>query len=160
MSINFQKAAPGALKAMGELDKYVSEASLSESLKELIKIRASQLNCCAYCIDLHTRIALSQGETAQRIFLLNAWRESDLFTTEERVVLQMTEEITNIGSGLSPSTYTLATTYFDETALAQIVMTIVLINAWNRISIASGTPSKFSAKRIASKPEAIRDGRR
>ena len=93
---------PEAYKAMYALEKYLQQSKLSKTHKELIKIRASQLNGCAFCIDMHTHDALKNGETSQRIFLLNAWRETMLFTEEERVLLEITEEITLISNkGLS-----------------------------------------------------------
>ena len=101
-------------------------------------MRASQINGCAYCIDMHTKDALKNGETQQRIFLLSAWREVNLYTEEERVVLAMTEEITLISQhGLTPETYQRAKQFFDENDIAQIIMAIVTINAWNRIAIST-----------------------
>lgn len=127
---------PQALKAMYALEGYVGSTNISKTLKELIKIRASQINGCAYCIDMHTKDALKNGETTQRIFLLNAWNETSLFTEEEKVVLAMTEEITLISQqGLSEETYEAAQQFFDKNTIAQIVLAIVTINAWNRIAI-------------------------
>lgn len=127
-----------AYKAMMGLESYFQSTSLSKTLKELIKIRASQINGCAYCIDMHTKDALKNGETNQRIFLLNAWRETNLFTEEEKLILTMTEEITLIHQhGLSDETYALAEKFFDKNQIAQIIMSVVTINAWNRIAIST-----------------------
>src|SRR5690606_5673990 len=105
---------------------------------ELIKIRASQLNACAFCINMHTIDALKQGETSQRIFLLNAWKETSLFTEEERAVLAITEEVTLIHqNGLSDAVYKQAEQVFNQQYIAQIIMGVVTINAWNRIAIST-----------------------
>lgn len=137
--MNINAIEPKALKAMMGLEAYLSEISISKSLKELIKIRASQINGCAYCIDMHTRDAIKSGETAQRIFLLNAWKETEgIFTEEETVLLSMTEEVTLIHQqGLSDPTYKKALQSFSEHQVAEIIMAIITINAWNRIAISS-----------------------
>ena len=136
--IDINEIQPQAYKAMYALEGYLATTELSKTHKELIKIRASQINGCAFCIDMHTKDALKHGETTQRIFLLNAWREADLFTEEEKVILTMTEEITLIhNQGLSAETYKKATEFFNENTIAQIIMAIVTINAWNRIAIST-----------------------
>ncbi len=137
--ININWAEPNALKAMMGLVTYLSQVSISKTLMELIKIRASQVNKCAYCIDMHTKDALKNGETNQRIFLLNAWRETnDIFTEEEKIVLAITEEVTLIHQdGLSDETYEQALKFFSENQIAQIIMAVVTINAWNRIALSS-----------------------
>ena len=137
--INISKTASQAYKAMLGLETYLASTDLSKTLKELIKIRASQINSCAYCIDMHTKDALKNGETNQRIFLLSAWKEAKyLFTEEEQTVLTMTEEITLIHkNGLSDETYQKATEFFTEEQIAQIIMAIVTINAWNRIAVST-----------------------
>ena len=128
---------PKAYEAMFGLEKYLSKTNLDASLKELIKIRVSQINGCAYCIDLHTREARSMGETEQRIYALSAWWETSWFTQKERVVLALAEEITFINKGVSDKTYSAAAELFDDHTLAQAIMAIVTINAWNRIAIAT-----------------------
>lgn len=138
--INIEKLEPNAFKAMYALENYLQNSQLSKTHIELIKIRASQINGCAFCINMHTTDALKRGETAQRIFLLNAWRETDLFTEEEKVILSITEEITLISqNGLSDNTYQQAESFFDKNYIAQIIMAVVTINAWNRIAISSKT---------------------
>ena len=136
---NIKAAAPNALRAMIGLETYLSQCSISKTTKELIKIRASQINGCAYCINIHTQDAIKNGETAQRIFLLNAWREAEgIFTEEEKVVLAMTEEITLIHqSGLSDDTYTNALQFFNETQIADIITAIITINLWNRVVLST-----------------------
>lgn len=137
--VNISIDQPLALKAMMGLEHYLSQISISKTLKELIKIRASQINGCAYCIDMHTRDALKNGETDQRIFLLSAWKEIDhIFTDEEKTLLAITEEVTLIHqNGLSNETYDKALQYFSEAQIAEIIMAVVTINAWNRIAISS-----------------------
>lgn len=139
--INIQELEPKAYQAMFGLENYIQNSGLSKTNIELIKIRASQINGCAFCINMHTADALKQGESARRIFLLNAWRETTLFTEEEQIILAMTEEITLITQkGLSEEVYQKAKTQFDENTIAKIIMAIVTINAWNRIAISTHMP--------------------
>ncbi len=137
--ININKTAPQAFKAMLGLENYLANVEISKTLKELIKIRASQINNCAYCIDMHTKDALKNSETNQRIFLLSAWKEAkSFFTEEEQTVLIMTEEITLINqNGLSEEAYENASKFFTEVQIAEIIMAIVTINAWNRIAVST-----------------------
>ncbi|MDO5655838.1 MAG: carboxymuconolactone decarboxylase family protein [Flavobacteriaceae bacterium] len=136
--IDIQKLEPKAYQAMFALENYLQNSDLSKIHIELIKIRASQINACAFCINMHTADAIKLGETTQRIFLLNAWRETELFTEEERVILAITEEVTLISNkGLSDETYTKALAIFDENYIAQIIMAVVTINAWNRIAVST-----------------------
>ncbi len=139
--IQIDKLEPEAYKAMYGLEKYLSDCDLSKTHKELIKIRASQINGCAFCINMHTQDALNYGETKERIFLLNAWKETDIFSAEEKTILLMTEEITFIHkNGLSPETYKKAAAHFDDHYVAQIIVAITTINAWNRIAISTNIP--------------------
>jgi len=134
--INILETEPQAYKAMAGLEAYINSTPLDKTHKELIKIRASQINGCAYCINMHTKDALKQGETAQRIFLLNAWKEVDLFTKEEKAILALTEEVTLIHQhGVSNAAYEAAAQLFDKNYLAQLVMMMVAINGWNRIQV-------------------------
>jgi len=136
--LNIQKLEPKAYEAMYGLENYLANSELDKLHLELIKIKASQINGCAFCINMHTKDAMKLGETNQRIFLLNAWRETTLFTEEERVILAMTEEITNISQhGLSEETYQKALTLFSKNYIAIIIIAITTINAWNRIAISS-----------------------
>lgn len=139
--IDISNKEPLAFKAMYALESYLAQTQLSKSIKELIKIRASQINNCAYCIDMHTKDALKNGETNQRIFLLSAWKEAkSFFSQEEQAVLVMTEEITLIhNNGLSKDAYENALKHFSENQVAQIIMAIVTINAWNRIAVSTHT---------------------
>ncbi len=136
--IDIQKLEPKAYEAMLGLENFLQNSQLSKTHLELIKIRASQINGCAFCINMHTSDALKLGETSQRIFLLNAWKETTLFTEEERNILAITEEVTLISKrGLSDETYQQAEKLFDKNYIAQIIMAVVTINAWNRIAISS-----------------------
>lgn len=131
------KVQPEAYKVMNELDKYISVSAIGKNQRELIKIRASQINGCAYCVNHHTRDARKLGETEQKIFLINVWKESgNIFTEEEQLLLALTEEITLIHQhGLSDELYSKAIDVFGEERTAQIIMTIITINAWNRIGV-------------------------
>lgn len=137
--ININKTEPQAYKAMLGLEGYLAQSEISKTIKELIKIRASQINGCAYCLDMHTKDAIKYGETAERIFLISAWHEADkFFTEEEKVALKMTEEITLISkNGLSDDTYQKAKSIFSEKQIAEIIMAIVTINSWNRIALST-----------------------
>lgn len=135
--INIQKVEPAAYQAMFGLEKYLSTSTVDPILLELIKMRASQINGCAFCLNMHSADARKMGETEQRLYLLNAWRETTLFTKEEEAVLALTEEITLISNHVSDETYNKAAGFFDEKTLSQIIMAIVTINAWNRIAIST-----------------------
>jgi len=139
--IDLSSVVSGGYKRVIALDSFIQNSGLDNAIIELIKIRASQINGCAYCLNLHTRDAINQGETMQRIFLLNAWRETNLFTAEEKVILAMTEEITLISNaGLSDQTYEKATELFSEEYIGLIILAIITINAWNRIAISTNKP--------------------
>ncbi len=136
--INVYELERNTYKAMLNMESYVKNSQIPELLRGLIKIRASQINGCAYCIDMHTRESLDLGETERRIFALSAWKESPLFSDEERAVLQMTEEITLIpNNGLSDDIYNKVLKFFGERVLAQIILQIVMINSWNRVAVAT-----------------------
>ena len=136
--INIAKTDPKAYQAMLGLEKYIAESGLDFTLYELIKTRASQLNGCAYCINMHTRDAMKQGETAQRLFLLDAWRETNLYTSKERAVLALTEEMTLLpNKQISNEVYEEASKHLNEQELAAVIMSVVAINGWNRIAITS-----------------------
>ena len=136
--IDINEIQPEAFKAMFAVERYLSDAELDTSLKELIKVRASQINGCAYCIAMHTDVALKHGETQERLFALAAWRESKLFSDQERAVLQLTDEVTHISEGgLSDETFAAALRALGEVALAQAIVQIAAINSWNRIAVAT-----------------------
>jgi AhpD family alkylhydroperoxidase len=134
--LDYQKASPEAVQAMYQLERYVRNSGLDSKLRELIKIRASQMNGCAYCIDMHTKDARALGETEQRIYALNAWRETSFYTDKERAALAWTEALTNIQQGHAPDeVYEETSHHFAESELMSLTLAITTINAWNRIAI-------------------------
>jgi AhpD family alkylhydroperoxidase len=142
MRFTFKDLDPAVYTALAALESYVrSSTALSARTKELMKIRASQINGCAYCINMHAEKALQAGETAQRIFLVSAWRETSIFTEEERILLAMTEEITEINRhGLTDATYGKAIGAFGDSGTAAALMTIISINNWNRMVVSGQMP--------------------
>lgn len=136
--INIKEVSPDAYKAMMALENYIEKANLNPLYKELIKIRSSQINGCAYCIDMHTRDAKKLGESERRIYALSVWHESPLFSEEERTLLSATDEITNLSiKGLSEETYNNLKKYFDPLAIAELIMIVITINSWNRIAVST-----------------------
>jgi AhpD family alkylhydroperoxidase len=134
--MNFYKTAPDTLKALGALETHVQSTGLEKSLIELVKIRASQINGCAYCINMHTDDARKHGETEQRIYLLSAWRESPLYSDRERAALTWTEAVTLISETRAPDdVYEQVRAQFSEEETVNLTMLIATINAWNRIAI-------------------------
>ncbi len=135
--LEYAKASPEAAKAMIQLESVVRRSGIDPRLLELIKIRASQINGCAYCIDMHTKDARAKGETEQRIYALNAWRETPFFSDKERAALAWTEAITNIQTGHAPdAVYGELSRNFSEGEMVNLTLAITTINAWNRIAIA------------------------
>lgn len=128
---------PGAYKAMNALEQFIKNGSITPLQREMINIKASQINGCAYCVNIHTRDARKLGETEQRIYLMSVWREApNVFSEEEQLLLQLTEEITLIHQhGLSDAMYEKAITLWGEEKTAQVIMAIITINAWNRIGV-------------------------
>ena len=127
--------------AMLAFDRAVGECSLEESLRDLLKQRASQINGCAYCLDMHAKDLRAAGESQQRLDVLQAWREVDLFSERERAALALTEAITLVADGHVPDEVVdAAREHFSDRELAELVFTVVVINAWNRIAITSRIP--------------------
>lgn len=155
--VNIEATQPKAYKAMYALEGYLATTALTNTQKDLIKIRASQINKCAFCINMHTEDAIKHGETLQRIFLLSAWNETNLFTEQEKALLAITEEVTLIADhGVSDETYKKAAQFFDETFIAQIIMAVATINAWNRIAISTNMGFGIkAADALAAKPGTI-----
>jgi AhpD family alkylhydroperoxidase len=134
--ISLKAEAPGAYRAMAAFGRSIE---LDSALRELVKIRASRLNGCAYCIDMHTRAARKAGESEQRLYALAAWRESPQFTSRERAALELTNAITRIGeSGVPDDVYERAAAEFAPGELANLILAITAINAWDRIVVSSG----------------------
>lgn len=134
--INYGEVAPGAIQAQLGLEKYTRECGLEHSLLELVKTRASQLNGCAYCLDMHTKDARAAGETEQRLYTVSVWRETPFFTSRERAALAWTEAVTILSDGhVSDEVYEMARKEFTEKELVDLTMAVVAINGWNRLAI-------------------------
>jgi AhpD family alkylhydroperoxidase len=134
--IDAMKVAPDAYKAMLALETYVRTSGLEPSLLELVKMRASQINGCAYCLDMHSKDARAAGETEQRLYALNAWREAPFYTDRERAALEWTEALTLVTQGHVPDeVYESVRRQFSEKELIDLTMAVVAINSWNRIAI-------------------------
>jgi AhpD family alkylhydroperoxidase len=135
--MNFYQAAPDTMKALMALEEQIQSTGLEKSLIELVKIRASQINGCAFCINMHSEDARKRGETEQRIYLLNAWRESPLYSDRERAALGWTEAVTLIADTHAPDdVYEQVRAQFSDEETVNLTMLIGAINAWNRIAIA------------------------
>jgi AhpD family alkylhydroperoxidase len=135
--LSYGKAFPEGIHALMNLGKVINSSGLEESLLGLVYTRASLLNGCAFCIDMHTKDARAAGETEQRLYALSAWRETPFFTSRERAALAWTEAITNIQAGhAGDEVYTQARGEFDETELVKLTLAVAQINTWNRIAIA------------------------
>jgi AhpD family alkylhydroperoxidase len=147
--IEFIKAAPELLEAMQPLNDYVHNSGLEPSLIDLVVIRASQINGCAYCIDMHTKDARARGETEQRIYELDAWRETPFYSEREMAALAWTEAVTLIADGHVPDdVYEEARKQFTEVELVNLTITIGLINLWNRLSISfRSVPGRYKTAR-------------
>jgi AhpD family alkylhydroperoxidase len=127
---------PAAYAAMLGLERYARESGLETSLLELVRLRASQMNGCAYCIDMHTKDARAEGETEQRLYTLSAWREAPFYTDRERAALEWTEAVTDVaGSRVPDDVYDRARAQFTEAELVNLTMAVVAINGWNRLAI-------------------------
>jgi AhpD family alkylhydroperoxidase len=135
--LNIQKVAPAAIHAMLELENYIRKSSrLEPSLLELIRMRASQINGCAYCLDMHSKDARAHGESEQRLYALNAWRETPFFTDRERAALAWTEAVTLVSEDHVPDdVYEEVRQRFTEEELVNLTLAVVTINGWNRLSI-------------------------
>ncbi|HEU5350855.1 MAG TPA: carboxymuconolactone decarboxylase family protein [Terracidiphilus sp.] len=144
--IQYAKAAPEGIKAVRGLEDYVRQCGLEESLLELVRLRASQINGCAYCIDMHTKDARAEGETEQRLYALVAWEETPFFTERERAALAWTEAVTKVGEGhVADSVFEHAGRYFGEKELVDLTLAVVAINGWNRLAISFRTvPGTYS----------------
>jgi AhpD family alkylhydroperoxidase len=136
--IRFSRVAPGVYDAMDALDQYVQNCGLEESLLHLVKLRASQVNGCAYCIDMHWKDLRALGESEQRLYSLDAWRECPYYTSRERAALDWTEAVTRLaGDQVPDEVYERVRPHFDEKELADLTLAVATINAWNRLSISA-----------------------
>jgi AhpD family alkylhydroperoxidase len=147
--MDFRKASPQGAKALGELHAFVKRCGLDHTLLELVKLRASQINGCAHCIDMHTKELRAGGESEQRLYLLDAWEESPFYSERERAALAWTEAVTRITQGHVPdAVYEEARAQFSEQELANLTLAIVAINGANRLNIAFRTvPGSYRVAR-------------
>jgi len=138
--INYQKVAPGVYEAMFGLGNYLRKSGLEESLINLVCLRASQINGCAYCLDMHWKDLRAAGENEQRLYGLDAWEESPYYSERERAALAWTEAVTNLREGhVSDEAYERVRNVFTEKELADLTLAVVTINGWNRLNIAART---------------------
>ena len=138
--LDYKLASPGAFKALLNTERQVHESGLEAPLLDLVKTRASQINGCAWCLDMHSKDARARGETEQRLYLLSAWREAPFYSERERAALAWTEAVTQIATqGVSDELYAEARRHFDEKALVDLTLAIVAINGWNRMNVAFRT---------------------
>lgn len=134
--IDYKTAAPAVFKAMLALESSVKQSSLESSLLELVKMRVSQINGCAYCLDMHSKDARAAGETEQRLHVLAAWREAPFYTERERAALSWAEAVTLVAdNGLPDALYEEVRAQFDEQAIVELTLAIIAINGWNRLAI-------------------------
>lgn len=143
--LDYAKVAPEVRAAMKTLDDHVRQTDLHRGLIELVKLRASLINGCAYCVDMHTKIARSLGETEQRLYAVSVWRETSFYSPSERAALAWTEAITLVNASRVPDdVYELARQHFAEKELIDLTLAIVAINAWNRLALAfTAVPGTF-----------------
>jgi AhpD family alkylhydroperoxidase len=134
--LDAQKVSPAAYQAMLGLERFVKQSKLEPALLQLVKMRASQLNGCAYCLDMHSKDARAEGESEQRLYALSAWKETPFFTDRERSALALTEAITLIGEGHVPDAlYEQVNESFSNEELVNLTLAIITINGWNRLAI-------------------------
>ncbi|HET6764804.1 MAG TPA: carboxymuconolactone decarboxylase family protein [Longimicrobiaceae bacterium] len=138
--LDYVHAAPGALRAMMGLETYVRGCGMEHALLELVKLRASYVNGCAYCVDMHTRDARAAGETEQRLYAVAVWHEAPFFTPRERAALAWTDAVTDVaGTGVPDAAYAHVRRHFSEAETVNLTMAIVAINGWNRLAISFRT---------------------
>jgi AhpD family alkylhydroperoxidase len=145
---------PGIIQAMLGLEKQVSNAGLDHKLLDLVRMRASQINGCAYCLDMHSKEARAAGETEQRLYGLNAWRETPYYSARERAALEWTEALTLVADTHVPDdVYERVREEFSEDQLAHLSLAIVAINGWNRLNVAARTvPGNYVPRSLATQP--------
>ncbi len=151
--INYSKVLPEGLRIMNALDDYSQNCGLEPSLLDLIKLRASQLNACAYCVDMHSKDARSGGETEQRLYNISLWRETTYYTERERAALAFTEAVTLIADQRVPDeVYEQAQEQFSDEELVKLMIAIVTINAWNRFTIFGDVPGTYQPRHFVTQP--------
>ncbi len=140
--LDYSATAPDGIRILRQLERYLKKAGLEPALVELVKLRASQLNGCAYCIDMHTKDARSHGESEQRLYGITAWRETPFYSERERAALAWTETVTNISeSQATEEIYQQVNRHFTEKELVDLTLAVIAINSWNRLAISFRTPA-------------------
>ena len=152
--LDYSKVLPAGMKAINALEHYSTHSGLEPSLLDLIKLRASQINGCPYCIDMHTKDARSGGETEQRLYSLSVWRQTPYYTERERAALAFTEAVTLIADQHVPDdVYEQARQQFNDEELVKLMIGIVIINAWNRFAITFGDkPGSYRPDHFVTQP--------
>ena len=149
--IDYRQVSPGALGAMYGLEQYARNSGLEHSLLELVKMRASIMNGCAYCVDMHSKDARAAGETEQRLYAVPVWRETPFFTPRERAALAWTESVTDLGrTGVPDDVFQEARQHFSEEEMVNLTMAVVAINGWNRLAVSFRAPVGTYQPRAAS----------
>ncbi len=139
--LSYSKVAPDGTECISKLERYVKNCGLEADLLELVKLRASQINGCAYCIDMHTKDARTHGESEQRLYAVSAWREAPFYSERERAALTWAEAVTKVSEGQVPDdVYDQARKHFSEKELVDLTLAIIAINSWNRLAISFRTP--------------------
>jgi AhpD family alkylhydroperoxidase len=139
--VDYGLVSPNGIRSLRDLETYLHGSNLEPALLELVKLRASILNGCAFCIDMHSKEARARGEMEQRLYALAAWREAPFFSERESAALAWTDAITRIDEGVSDALYENVRRYFEEKELVDLTLAVVAINAWNRLAIAFRTPA-------------------
>ncbi len=155
--LDYSKALPNGLRVVNAMDAYSQTSGLEPSLLDLIKLRASQINGCAYCVDMHTKDARTGGETEQRLYNLTVWRETPYYTDRERAALAFTEAVTLIANNRVPDdVYEQASQQFTDEELVKLMIAIAIINTWNRFAITFGDePGSYQPDHFATKPRQV-----
>ena len=149
LRIDYKSVSPGLYNSMLGFEKYLANSIVEEKIMDLVRIRASQINGCAWCLDMHTKDAIASGETPQRLFLLDVWKESPQFTKREKAALKWTEAITLVTTGhVDDETFEEVRKEFNDQEIVELTAAIIAINAWNRANIAFRTvPGNYVSQR-------------
>ncbi|HEX9331573.1 MAG TPA: carboxymuconolactone decarboxylase family protein [Anaerolineales bacterium] len=154
--LDYSKVLPEGMRVVNALDRYSQNCGLEPSLLDLIKLRASQLNGCAYCVDMHSKDARAGGETEQRLYNLSVWRETPYYTDRERAALAFTEAVTLIADKRVPDeVYEPARQQFSDEELVKLMIAIVTINAWNRFTIFGDMPGSYQPSHFVTQPKQV-----
>jgi AhpD family alkylhydroperoxidase len=155
--VDYGKTSPDGMAAMRGLENYVRQCGLDPALLELVRLHASQINGCAYCVDMHTKDARAAGEAEQRLYAVNVWEEAPFFTERERAALAWTEAVTRVGDSRVPDVlYEAVRGHFSEKELVDLTLAIVAINGWNRLAVSFRTvPGTYTPARPSAPAEAV-----